>query len=189
MLGGIAPILIFTFPQLPKPSPSAGIPVVAKSFFDKLAQNVGIPIPIYLDERATGIYIESESKSLAIDTVPEQRYDDTAKATITYQRSVQNDVTINMVAKRDSILLSVFLAMNDVIFKKVVAESYNVAYLNGPTVILNGLLQGFSANTGTDDDLIRLSLHLSKAKEQAAQLLKSTLSIPPITGSIPVGGG
>jgi hypothetical protein len=189
MLGGVAPILIFTFPQIPPPPPKGGIPVAAQSFFQSLAQNIGIPIPIYLDESVTGVYIASESKSLAIDTTPEKKYDETTKAEITYQRAIQNDVTIEMFAKRESILLSVFLAMNDIIFKKVIAESYNVAYINGPTVILNGLLQGFSSSTGNDDNLVRLSLHLSKAKDQTVQLLKSTLDIPKSTGSIPVGGG
>lgn len=187
MLGGVDPILIFTFPQAPPPAPAGGVPVATQSAFDWLAQNVGIPIPIYLSERGTGIYVESESGSLAIDTVAEKKYDETSKANVTYQRAIQNDVTVNLFAKRDSILLSVLLAMTDIIFQKIIGTNYNVAYINGPTVILNGLLQGFSRNTGLDDNLIRLSLHLSKAKEQK-KLLTSSRDIAKNTGSIPVGG-
>lgn len=162
MLGGVAPILIFTFPKRLALSSASGIPLIGKF----IAQNVGIPIPIYLDERLTGVYVQGESKTTTIETDAQQRQD--GKGTVTSQRALQNDVTVNLFAKSDSVLLSVLLAMNDLIFKKVVSEEYSVSYLNGPTVILGGLLQRFDTTSGTDDNLLRIALQLSKAKSPAA---------------------
>ncbi len=183
MLNGVAPILIFSF------VPSflsglfegiAGIPVLGSII------PLGIPIPIYLDEKTTGIYIESESKAIDIDTVPLVRYDE--KQSSVDQRGLNNVITVNMIANRDSIMLSVLLALNDMVFGRVVKQSYSVTYLNGATTVFNGLLHGFSAQQSSNDDITRITLQISKANLAPPVKGAPTLVNKAITGATPVAG-
>lgn len=184
MLNGVAPIIIFSFkPQLTQAlfSGVAGIPVIGD-----VLNNIGIPIPIYLDENLTGIHVESESKAIDIDTQIQTRYD--GKPANYDQRGLSNLITINMLANRTSILLSVLLAMNDVIFSKVVAKEYNITYLNGATTIFGGLLHGFSTQSGSDDDLIRIVMQIEKGNQNKPTPANLSFQLPKITGATPVVG-
>jgi hypothetical protein len=162
MLGGIAPILIFNFPVVPK-SPTfnaiSGIPYIG----DFVANNVGVPIPIYLDERLTGVYVENETKSIDIQTTVEAKTE--AGTPDVSQRGLDSMVTINMLALKDSIVLSAILALCDMAFQKVVSREYNISYLNGATTIFGGLLHGFQTSVDSDNELIRITLQLSKANQ------------------------
>lgn len=163
MLNGLAPILIFHFPifsEGAQASAITGIPVVDNF----ITSNIGIPVPIYLDEQLTGLQVKGESKVLDIETEPKQRYD--GKAPEVKQRGVNNTVTVNLTGKRDSTYLAVLLALSDQVFSRVVAKKYSVTYVNGPTTVFNGLLQGFSAVPGEDNDLIDISIQISKANLQ-----------------------
>lgn len=182
MLNGVAPIIIFSF--LPNVTQSlfngiAGIPVLGD-----VLPNIGLPIPLYLDEELTGIYIESESKAIDIDTNVQVRYD--GKPPSVDQRGLNNLVTINMIGSKSSVMLAVLLAMNDMIFSRVVAKDYNVSYLNGATTVFNGLLHGFSTQTGTDDDLVKIVMQISKANQSKPIPANLTSVLPKITGATPV---
>lgn len=182
MLNGVAPILIFNFmPQLTTTlfKGVAGIPILKD-----ILPNIGIPMPIYLDENLTGIYVESESKAIDIDTNVQARYD--GKAPSVDQRGLNSLITVNMIANRDSIMLAVLLSMNDIIFQRVVQASYNISYLNGTTTVFNALLHGFSTQQGSDDDLVRIVLQLSKANQSKPNPANLTSQLPKITGAIPV---
>lgn len=183
MLNGLAPLLIFNFPVLSGGetfNAISGIPLVG----DFLAANIGVPIPIYLDEKITGIFIESESKALDIDTESKQRFD--GQPPEVKQRGITNLITINMLANKDSDYLAVLLALNDMVFSRVVARNYNVSYLNGATTVFNGLLHGFSAQASNDDTLMRLTLQISKANLKATIEPPGRFVLPKITGAIPV---
>lgn len=154
MLNGIAPIIIFTIPPTPKLAQTlSGIPVVG----DLVAQ--GVPIPIYLDEKLTGVYVSSEEKSIDIDNDVIAK---NAGGAEVYQNPLDNMVTVNLFAKKDSTALVVLLAMCDLVFAKL-KYGYTITYLNGPVIIFGGLLKTFSTHTSTEDDLIRIVLQLSKA--------------------------
>lgn len=182
MLNGVAPILIFTFPVVPK-SPTfnaiAGIPLVGNF----LAENVGVPIPIYLDERLTGVYVESETKAIDIQTTVEAKTE--AGTPDISQRGLDSLVTINMIANKDSVTLSAILALCDLVFQKVVSQEYKVSYLNGSTTVFNGLLHGFQTSVDSDNDLVRITLQLSKAN-QNLKPNPGTAILPKITGAIPI---
>lgn len=182
MLNGIAPVLIFTFKPLSfsrAASTVAGIPLIGSTLSDV----VGIPIPIYMDEKLTGIFIESESKAIDIATKVQVRYD--GKPSVE-QQALNSIVTINMLASKSSILLSVLLAMCDQIFSKVVAQNYSIHYLNGPTTIFGGLLHGFSTQAGSDDDLLRIVMQISKGKQETPTPGSVVSVLPKITGATPV---
>ncbi len=187
MLGGLAPILIFNFPlnvaaKLPTANALSGIPLLADTVIDA-ALSIGVPIPLYLDERLTGVYVESENKAMDIDEIVQPRYD--GLKPIVDQRAVNSLVTINMLANRNSVVLSVLLALNDMIFTRLISREYHVSYLNGPTAVFAGLLHGFSTQAGADDDLVRITMQLSKGN-QAGLPANVASVLPKITGATPV---
>lgn len=191
MLNGIAPIFIFTISPVPKASnPLAGIPIVSD-----LLEDLGVPIPIYLDENVTGLYVDTEEKSIDIDNDVVAANKGGAKV---FQNPLESMVTINLIGKKDSIALMVLLAMNDLIFSKL-KYGYGISYLNGSTTVFNGLLKTFASNTNSNDDLIRITMQISKAKGNgtttALNAGQNTTTIGAQTGTVSsgvsggVGGG
>lgn len=184
MLNGLAPIIIFYFPFKPPSFLPGGQGEVAPPLLsDIFSEGGGLPIPIYLDERLTGIYIDNQTKNLDIETNV-QASDDAGKPLVS-QRGLTNHVTVNLIAKKDSILLSVLLAMNDMIFSRVVARNYSISYLNGATTILNGLLDGISVAEGTDDDLVRIAVTISKPNLNKTVDTNPLQSVTKVTGTVP----
>lgn len=191
MLNGVAPIFIFTVSPVPKTSnPLSGVPVISD-----LLESVGIPIPIYLDEQLTGLYVDTEEKSIDIDNDVVAVNKGGAKV---FQNPLESMVTINLIGKKDSVALMVLLAMNDLIFSKL-KYGYGISYLNGPTAIFNGLLKTFATNSSSENDLIRITMQISKAKgsktEGALSADKGAIGIDAVQGTVdsgvaaPVGSG
>ena len=171
MINGIAPVLVFTFPlgdPLASSKDLSGIPYLKDAFL----KNIGIPIPIYLDARLTGIYIDSESKNIDIQTTVEATKDgDTPDIS---QRGLDSTVTINMKASKGSVMLTAILALIDMAFQRVVSQTYSVSYFNGSTTIIGGLLHGFSTSTDSDNDLVIISLQLSKSNMKISNPLPTS---------------
>ncbi len=189
MLGGIAPIIIFTFP--PEESEKigvnlskvlGGIPLIGSSLTD-----VGLPIPIYLDENLTGIYIESESKSLDIDTdiTPVYRSSDNKVTNLINQSGLNNLVAVNMIASKDSIILGVLLALSDMVFNKLVSGKYSISYIHSSTVIFGGLLHSFSTTESSDDTLIKINLQIQKNNGNKKTPTNSYFNVEAVRGATP----
>lgn len=182
MLNGVSPILIFHFkPQLTQSlfNGLSGIPVIGD-----VLSGIGIPIPIYLDQNLTGVYVDTETKAIDLDTDVQVRYD--GKAPSVDQRGLNNLITVNLFGSKNSIMLAVLLAMNDMIFSRVVSKDYAISYLNGTTTVFSGLLHGFSTSVGSDDDLIRITMQISKANQSKPTPANLTSVLPKITGATPV---
>lgn len=177
MLGGIAPIIVFSFPPvlgIDLGSILGGIPLIGDSL-----SNIGIPIPIYLDEKVTGLFIESESKALDIDTDIVPMYRTTGQVqNLINQSGINNLVTINMVANKDSVILSVLLALNDMVFSRLVKGKYTLSYVNGTTLIFGGLLHSFSVQSASDDTLLRIQMQIQKNNQNKTTLLNQYLNVP-----------
>lgn len=160
MLNGVAPLIVFQFPQLlalPTIAPLTGIPVLSS------LSGLAVPIPLYLDEKLTGLYVVDETMGLDVETNVQFNQ---ATQTNTYdQRGVSNSVTVSMLAKKDNILLAALVAFMDIIFTKLVQNQYSVSYFNGSTVVLGGLVAGFNTQVQADTDLIQITLHLLKQKQ------------------------
>lgn len=184
-LGGIAPLLIFQFsvPSPALPTDFVG-PPGPTGLIDSFFQAVGVPVPIYLDEKLTGIYVENESRGIDIQTNAQQL----RTGEVLYdQRGLDSLVSIRLFASKDSVILTALLALADMAFQFVVSKAYKVSYFNGPTVIINGLLHGFQTETNSNDDLITITLQLSKAN-QATTATATLTALPKITGALPVAG-
>lgn len=192
MLNGIAPIVIFTFPPILGIDLSkflSGIPLIGGSL-----GNVGIPIPVYLDENLTGIYIESESKSIDIDTDITPKYitapgGAVTSTTLVNQSGINNLVTVNMIASRDSLILTVLLALSDMVFDRIVSGKYSISYLNKSTLIFGGLLHSFQTSTTSDDTLIKITLQIQKNNQNKTTLLNQYLDLPGKQALIPGKAG
>lgn len=179
MLNGIDPIIIFNLKKL---SPSiqasiAKIPIVA----DTVA-SIDLPlIPIYLSEKLTGICITAESKSIEIDTDLETLA--TGENPVINQRGIQNNVKIEMIASSNSIGVSLFSALSDLIFPKVTSKEYSITYLHGAITVFGGLLHSFNIQQNTQNDLYEISIELIKPK---AITKAGIVNVPRNTGAVPL---
>lgn len=183
MLNGVAPVLIFTFPV----NLSKYMDYFGGSVLDYVPSrdDVGIPIPVYLDEKLTGVMVDSESKSVDIQTTVEAK---TVGGTPDYsQRAIDSLISIDLSANKNSPMLSALIALCDMAFQRVASREYKVSYLNGPTTVFNGLLHGFQVNTEGNSELMTMTLQLSKSTENLNNPPTPTM-LPKITGAIPIRG-
>lgn len=169
MLNGLYPLLVFTVKPSP-PTPGSDPLTKKKGLIDDIITDVGLPIPIYL-HTATGITVDEETKAIDIETVPETVVDRTTqKSKILYdQRAVNSMTSISLLAKKDSVALSVLFALAEQAVHYIVKKEYAVHYYNGPILLMNGLLRSLSTSAGPDDTLIRVNLQLSKGDDTSFQ--------------------
>jgi hypothetical protein len=167
MLNGLDPIIIFSFfkrkptitPRFPK------YPNVSE-FVDKFELP---PIPIYLSESITGLYIDTEEKNIDISTAVETLR--SGDEPFYSQKGIGSTIAINLLASKDSIGLALLLPILDQLFSRVTSKEYSVTYLHGAITLFNGLLHSFSVNQDSNTDLIHLKLELSKdSKPKAPQV-------------------
>ncbi len=187
MLGGIDPILIFNFPIIPEipqiPLANAGIPIAS----DSILSSIGVPVPIYLSEAITGIIIESETRGLDVRTNTDAKVD--GKTPTVEQVGLDNVITINMVASRSNVVLTVLLSLCDLAFSRVISKQYGISYLSGSTIVFNGLLKGFNTSASNNDDLVHITLEISKANQKGTSLANPVLQVNAVQGAIPLAGG
>lgn len=158
MLNGVDPIIIFQFFKTVETFENlvAAIPV-ATGEEQKL---ILPPIPIYLSEKLTGLYIDNEDKSIEIETKNEATQD--GKDPKTNQKPIGSTVKINMIAHRDSIGLTLLSALADQIVPKVTSQEYSITYLHGVTTVFGGLLHSFNIQQNTDNELCNVTLEITK---------------------------
>jgi hypothetical protein len=181
MLNGIDPIIVFNFKKIVPGVDSGGsIPIAAE-----VAQMFTLPaIPIYLSERLTGIYIDTESKSIEIQTETDTLKD--GKTPKNNQKGISNTVRIEMVARRGAIGAALFAALADLVFPKLTSSEYSVTYLHGAITVFGGLIGGFSMNQEANTDLYKISLSLEKpAAVTTAAIAEETAVVPRVAGVTP----
>jgi hypothetical protein len=181
MLNGLAPLLIFKFPVPGLTNAVAGIPKIgdfAKTF-------VGVPIPLYLDEKLTGIIVESETKAIDFQTNSNAASDGSV---LVSQNPLSSVTTINMIGKRDSIVLTAILALCEQAFSLAAGfgVKYSVSYFNQSVLVLDGLMHGLNTEVGVDNDIIKISLQLAAGAKSKTEVVvvPSTQAIPIPTGSV-----
>jgi hypothetical protein len=186
MLNGIDPIIIFHFYNKGAIDVLSDLP-----FGAAIADAVGLPIPIYLSESLTGIFVDSESRGIDVETKVDPI---TEKDPLTLevlppvvnQTAVDATTTISLVASRESVILSVLIALCEMVVSRLVTQEYGITYLNGPTAIFNGLLHRFQTNVNRNDTLVRIEFTLSNAKKEQPTPKLSPPPIPNFRGAIPL---
>jgi hypothetical protein len=164
-----------------------------------IAESVGFPIPIYLSEQITGLFVQSESRSIDIDT---EIIHDTRKDPINPTKTKKVDIkqtglnsllTVNIAADGNSTFVPILLALLDLIMPKVATAEYAISYLRGSTVIFQGQLHHFSSTAEMNTTKLNIDLTISTAKkfgdtplnEQADEVTKGIDSIPINEGPLP----
>jgi len=186
MLNGIDPLIIITLYNKGAVDLLADIP-----FGAELGALIGFPIPIYLSERLTGIYVDSETRGIDVSTKidPTTEKDPLTQevlAPIVTQTALDSNLSVTLLASRDSIMLTALIAMAELILSRLVTAEYGITYINGPTVIFNGLLQRFQTNVNRNDTLVRIDMVLSNAKKDSPTPKPGVVPIPKVTGAIPL---
>lgn len=184
MLQGIDPVIIFQFKKLSTTSFGellTKIPVVAeaKTFIEQP------PIPIYLSEQLTGLFIDTEDKNVDIDTDVETLTNGEAPAVS--QKGINSSVSINLKAHKDSVGMTLLSAMIDLLFDKVTSQEYAITYLHGATTIFRGVLHNYSVSQNSDESLMRIKIELSKG-QKTPQPKTTPPSLTPVTAPIPNPG-
>lgn len=181
MLNGIAPIFLFTFY---KQVPSVGETPTGVKIVDNFLSSIAMPpIPLYLDEKLTGIYVDTRSKNIDLETTIEAKKD--ASEPSISQRPINSSVTIELIANADSLGLTVLSAMMDVILPMVTSKDYSITYLDGAVTVFNGQLNSFSITQSTDNTLYRISINLSQTTKETTVIPKNPL-VERSTGALPL---
>lgn len=180
MLNGLDPILIFHFYKAPTEITSSKIPLANDLGLNRLSLP---PVPIYLSEKATGIYIDSEDKNIDIETNVDTLRDGADPDT--NQKGLGNVVSVRMEANKNSLGITLLSAMSDLIFGKLTSKEYGITYLHGPITIFNGLLHSFSVNTDSNTDKLRITLEIAKAAGEKT----TTVEVPAVSGTASLNDG
>lgn len=187
-LSGLDPLLVIILKVSP---PEVTVPAVQLSAADKLWQLVGVPIPIYLSEKITGVYVDTESKGIDVITRVEPQKkgltDHVTPPPIVSQTSADSQLTINLFAKKGSIMLTALLVLMDMVVDRLVSQEYSIHYLNGPTAIFGAKLHRFANSSSPGSELVNIELVLSTAAKELptpaakpAESLKNTATIPSV---------
>ena len=175
MLNGIDPIIIFNFYKLNDSEVNTlkSIPLLGSSIEKtKLA-----PIPVYLSEKATGIYIDSEDKNIDIQTNSETTVNGSTPSH--NQTGINSSITINMQASSNSLGAVLIAALCDVAYQKATSQEYSISYFHRGIVLFEALLKSFSITQNASDDRFFITLTLDK----------TTVDSKPKTGdNIPLVG-
>lgn len=191
MLNGIDPIIIFNLSKNVKfvgtiLEKTKKIPV-ANSMIEKILLPA---IPIYLSESISGLHIDTEDKSLEIETSMETNQDSTEKPFIN-QRALNNTVKINMLGSKDSVGITLLSALSDFVFPLVTAKELTITYLHGPITVFGGLLHSFNLNQNANNTLYTISMELVRQGITGVKPITQISSTPNtqlISGSVPKAG-
>lgn len=186
MLNGVDPLIIFHFYNKGAIDFLKDIP-----FASTITDLVGVPIPIYLSERLTGIYVDTETRGIDVNTKVDAV---TEKDPLTLevqapevsQTALDTTVSVSMFANRDSIMLTAIITMAEMILSRLVTQEYGISYVNGSTVIFKGLLHRFQTTISRNEDLVRIDFTLSNAKKESPVAKLGPIPITKVTGALPL---
>lgn len=177
MLNGLDPIILFNFKKKLPDFLTAVVPIP----FASREITITLPvIPIYLSERLTGLYIDTEDKNVDIDTTIDTT--STGGDPNVSQKGLNSSVKITMKAVKGSIGAALMAALADLVFPKVTSKEYSITYLHGAVILFDGLLHSFSINQDSGTDLYTVNIELIKqggsVKEVISQVARLTAPVP-----------
>lgn len=144
MLNGLAPVLIYQYQPID----------TSFSIFGFKVPSVGVPIPIYLDEKLTGIMGEGASNKISIET-----------ATInnqTYTRQVSNDVNIKLRCRNNNLVGQTLLGILGEAFKQTSEDKYSISLFYDSTFIIDAYLKDFYSRPIDNTDMREIGITLAK---------------------------
>ncbi len=160
MLNGIDPLFLFQFSKLATGLTLPSVPVLSDSLGSFIEQP---PIPLYLSETLTGLFIDTEDKTVEINTDLESKANGGEPDVI--QKAVSSIIAINLKAKKDSIGMAVLSAFIDLVFEKVSSKEYSITYIHGATTVFRGVLHSYNVTQNANDDLLLVKIEISKGSK------------------------
>ena len=159
-LGGLAPVLIFTFyNEVPTPD-------FLKGFIDS-AKIPLVPIPFYLDEKLTGIQLDDYNRSISVDIMRE--------GVTSFERVSGDVVQLKFRAKKDNIALTVVSALFDRIVKAVEKKNYSITIFYDNIFVLDASLEQFQTALMEGTDMREISVQLAARPEKAEPAINGIL--------------
>lgn len=163
MLGGTAPVLVFNFAS-----------ISSASILNKLGFNIGedsifnldipiVSIPVYLDEKLTGILLDDHERSINIEFEQDENHN--------YERVISSDVKVTLVAQKDNVAFQGFLALFEQILKRVNYQAYKIYFYYDDVFMTNASLKDFAVTTreNTDTRVVTFTLTNRSEKSKAVQ--------------------
>lgn len=159
MLGGTAPVLVFNFAT-----------ISSASVLNKLGFNIGedsifnfdipvVSIPVYLDEKLTGILIDDHERSINVEFEQDENHN--------YERVVSSDVKVTLVAQKDNIAFQGFLALFEQVLKRVNYKSYKIYFYYDDVFMTNASLKDFAVTTRENTDTRVVTFTLTNRSEES----------------------
>lgn len=182
MLNGVAPLLIFNFKKLVPQLSISSIPLLAEDG----ASIPLIPIPVYLDEKLTGVIVSSQNKNIDIRTDAETLPDGDKPRV--EQKGLNSSITVTLKANSESIGLNVILALMDQIFEKVTSQEYSVTYINKAVTVFGGLLDSFSVNESENSNEYTITMVISKVTGSSTVEKVAPTVLPKLSNAAVLGG-
>ena len=144
MLNGIAPVLIYQYQPID----------TSFSIFGFEVPSIGIPIPIYLDDKVTGIMGEGASNKISIETGTFNYH--------TYTRQVSNDVNIKLRCRNNNLVGQTLLAILGEAFKQTSEDKYSISLFYDSTFIIDAYLKDFYSRPIDNTDMREIGITLAK---------------------------
>lgn len=177
MLGGTAPVLVFNFAS-----------ISSASILNKLGFNIGqdsifnfdIPfysIPVYLDEKLTGILVDDHERTINIEFETDSNND--------YERVISSDVKVTLKAQKDNVAFQGFLALFEQVLQKVDHKLYKIYFYYDDVFMTNASLKDFSVATQQNTDTRIATFTLTNRSEKSQTIekilkdLSEKLGVPP----------
>lgn len=166
MLGGTAPVLVFNFAS-----------ISSASILNKLGFNIGedsifnldipiVSIPVYLDEKLTGILLDDHERSINIEFEQDENYN--------YERVISSDVKVTLKAQKDNVAFQGFLALFEQILKRVNYQAYKIYFYYDDVFMTNASLKDFAVTTMENTDTRVVTFTLTNRSEES-KVIESVL--------------
>ncbi len=167
MLGSVDPILIFQIYKNVDETTTTNAKIPLTSTVKKRV-TVAV-IPVYLSEDITGIYIDTESKNIDIETNMDSL--SSGEGALVNQKTIGSTTSVNLIAKQGSLALTILLSLAEMILDKVTSQEYEVTYMHGAITVFGGLVHGFSVDQGSNDDLYHIKLELTRGRPKSKSVV------------------
>lgn len=166
MLGGTAPVLVFNFAS-----------ISSASILNKLGFNIGedsifnldipiVSIPVYLDEKLTGILLDDHERSINIEFEQDENHN--------YERVISSDVKVTLKAQKDNVAFQGFLALFEQILKRVNYQAYKIYFYYDDVFMTNASLKDFTVTTMENTDTRVVTFTLTNRSEES-KVIESVL--------------
>lgn len=167
MLNGIDPIIMFQLYKILPPTAAtlASVPLTSQA---KQRATYAI-IPIYLSESISGLYIDTESKSIDVDTNMESLT--SGSAALINQKILSSITTVNMVGVRNSLGLTMLLSLAELLIDKVTSGEYELTYMHNSVNVFGGLIHSFSHDNDANSELIKIKLEISRGRPKTKSVV------------------